>query len=142
MKKLRYIIAASIAALSLSASAYAVGNAVDDIGNGIGDAIDGAGNAIGDIMGREGDETTGADAGDVTTSEDTTADVTTAEITTAETTAADVVTAAETTAAVTTAPTIVAGTNNKNPGTGVAAGFTAVGAAAAGLIAMAAKKRR
>ncbi|MCM1299055.1 MAG: hypothetical protein NC228_05760, partial [[Eubacterium] siraeum] len=130
MKKLRYIIAASVAALSLSTCAYAVGDAVDDIGSGVGDAIDGAGDAVEDIMG--GDNTTGADAGDVTSE---------GEITSSETTAADVAAASETTTAETTSPTVVAGSNNKNPGTGVVAGFTAIGAAVAGLTAVAAKKR-
>ncbi len=149
MKKLRYILAASIAVLSLSTSAYAVGNAVDDLGNGIGDAIDGAGNAIGDIMGgREGaDDPTDDPAADTTTADDTAADTTTAEVTTAEETTAEETTPEVTTdddvaVATTTAPTVVEGTNNKNPGTGVAAGFTAIGAVVAGLTAMAAKKRR
>lgn len=142
MKNLRYILAGIVAAASLSVTAFAVGDAVEDIGDGVGGAINGAGNAIGDIMGRE--DTTAADPDPDATTADTTAADTTAEVTTAQTTA--VTTPAATTAEVatntTTSATIVEGENNKNPGTGVAAGVTAAGALIAGLTAVVAKKRR
>ncbi len=143
MKNLRYILAGIVAAASLSVTAFAVGDAVEDIGDGVGGAINGAGNAIGDIMGRD-DATTAADPDPDATTADTTAADTTAEVTTAQTTA--VTTPAATTAEVatntTTSATIVEGENNKNPGTGVAAGVTAAGALIAGLTAVVAKKRR
>lgn len=142
MKNLRYILAGIVVAASLSVTAFAVGDAVEDIGDGVGGAINGAGNAIGDIMGRE--DTTAADPDPDATTADTTAADTTAEVTTAQTTAAT--TTAATTAEVatntTTSATIVEGENNKNPGTGVAAGVTAAGALIAGLTAVVAKKRR
>lgn len=147
MKNLRYILAGIVAAASLSVTAFAVGDAVEDIGDGVGGAINGAGNAIGDIMGRE--DTTAADPDPDATTADTTAADTSAEETTGATTTEsvtfEVVTgtpAPEVTQATTTSPTIVEGENNKNPGTGVAAGVTAAGAIFAGLTAVIAKKRR
>lgn len=141
MKNLRYILAGIVAAASLSVTAFAVGDAVQDIGNGVGDAIDGAGNAIGDIMGRD-DTTTEADPNPDATTADTTP-VETTEVTTTEAVTSEITTTApEVTQVTTTSPTIVEGENNKNPGTGVAAGVTALGAVVAGLTAAIAKKRR
>lgn len=142
MKNLRYILAAFVAALSLTAlstSAYAVGDIVDDIGNGAEDIINGAGDAADDILG--GDETTtvadaGDVAGDVTTSDDI------AAVQTTPAAINEVTTAAVTTAITTTGPVSVNGASNTNPGTGVAAGVSILGAAVAGTVALAAKKRR
>lgn len=144
MKKIKYIIAACAAAFALSTSAFAVGDVVDGIENGAEDIIDGAGDAADDIIGDGSDAENGT--GDVTNAigTDDTADTSTAAATTVtETTTA----AAVTTEAVTTVPEVttgaagnVGGDNNVN--TGFILTFTAMGAAAAGLTAVAARKRK
>ena len=163
MKKIKYIAAAALAALALSTSAFAVGDIINGVEDGAEDIIDGAGDAADDIIGDGSDATDdiAGDGGDTTddiigdssdTSDDgaddaagTTADgmnsdiwadesdVTTADITTA----AEVTTAPETTTGIVG---IVSGDSNVN--TGFVLTFTALGAAAAGLTAIAARKRK
>lgn len=144
MKKIKYIIAACTAAFALSTSAFAVGDVINGLENGAEDIIDGAGDAADDIVG-DGSDAADNGTGDVTNilGTDDTADTSAAEITTVTeaTTVAEVTTAAATTPEVTTgAAGNVGGDNNVN--TGFALTFTAMGAAAAGLTAVAARKRK
>lgn len=135
MKKIRYILAVSVAALALSTSAFAVGDIVDGVESGAEDIIDGAGDAAGDILG--GDNGTGT--GDVPAD---TADSSVTEVSPDESTSADLTSAVETTVIEVTTTSIVGNAGQNNPGTGVAIEFTALGAAAAGLTAMAARRRK
>lgn len=147
MKKIKYIVAAALAAFALSTSAFAVGDIIEGVESGAEDIIDGAGDAADDIIG-DGDNTgdgadddTGDAANDVTTndtsSEIVATDSTTEAVTEPEITTEDITTMPEVT---TGAAGLVNGDSNVN--TGFVLTFTALGAAAAGLTAIAARKRK
>lgn len=151
MKKIKYILAAAVAAFALSTYAFAVGDIVDDIGNGAEDIIDGAGDAADDILGGDnsgdnaGDnagDNVGDNAGDnVGDIAGDNADLTTdTDIAAVETTVPEITTMPEITTGI--AGNVVNGEQDKNAGTGVVLGFSALGAAAAGLTALAARKRK
>lgn len=156
MKKIKYIIAASIAAFALSTSAFAVGDIIDGVENGAEDIIDGAGDAADDIIGdgagdgagdAAGDgagDPIGDGAGDIAgdNADDTVGDATTdnaEDITTAEITTEDITTMPEVT---TGAAGAVGSGNDSNANTGFVLTFSALGAAAAGLTVIASRKRK
>lgn len=142
MNKIKYIAAAAMAAFALSTSAFAVGDVVDGVESGAEDIIDGAGDAVDDIVGGGTDagDGTGDAANDAATdggAENTTVSETTEAVTQPETTTESITTMPEIT-------TGIAGTvgGDHNVNTGFVLTFTALGAAAAGLTAIAARKRK
>lgn len=157
MKKIKYIIAASIAAFALSTSAFAVGDIIDGVENGAEDIIDGAGDAADDIIGDGAGDNAGDAAGDGAgdpigdgagdiagdNAGDNVGDATTDN-------AADVTTVPEiTTEDITTMPEVTTGAagavgsgNDSNANTGFVLTFSALGAAAAGLTVIASRKRK
>lgn len=149
MKKIKYIVAAALAAFALSTSAFAVGDIIEGVESGAEDIIDGAGDAADDIIGDGSGDNAGDMAGDNTGDEAN--DVTTID-SSSEISISDSVTEAVTepeitTEAITTMPEVTTGTaglvnGDNNVNTGFVLTFTALGAAAAGLTAIAARKRK
>ena len=131
MKTIRYILAASLAASVISVNAFAVGNAVQGAAQGAEDLIQGAADGADDLLGDGSDENGSTPAEGSTPDESSTPE----ESSTPK--------QSDVSESTTTAPTNVnnAG-SNKNPSTGVTLGLTALGAAAAGITAAAARKRK
>ena len=158
MRKIGYILAAVYAVFSLSVSSFAiapilegaeegaetVASDVEDILGG-GESSDSSGNEDDPIEGdtsdssdNQGDPVESSDTSDTDNKDNP------AESSDTSGTEAEVTTTAEEAATTTTKnPTNVGNAgNSKNPATGVVLGFTALGLAAAGLTAAAAKKRK
>ena len=145
MKKLGYILAAICAVFSLSVTSLA-----DDLAEDLEDAVDtvasDAEGALDDMLGDDSD-TTDAQDDPTESGSDTQADDPADEgsdITTAGDTGDNGSDVTTDDSAATTPPTNVSSAGSKNPSTGAGTvlGFTALGMAAAGLTAAAARKRK
>ena len=144
MKKIGYILAAVYAVFSLSVTSLAAGlveDAVDGaetLAEDVGDGLEGLADGLTGDDGNPADSSDGGEDGDPANSSDTSADD---PADTSDTPAESSDTSADIT---TTPPTSVDNAGTKNPSTGVGTvlGFTALGMAAAGLTAAAARKRK
>lgn len=149
MKKIKYIVAAALAAFALSTSAFAVGDIIEGVESGAEDIIDGAGDAADDIIGDGSGDNAGDMAGDNTgdAADDVTTNDSASEIVASDTTTEAATEPEITTEAITTMPEVTTGAaglvnGDNNVNTGFVLTFTALGAAAAGLTAIAARKRK
>ena len=132
MKKIGYILAAIYAVFSLSVTSLAAGDLLEDAVDGAETLAEDVGDGLADLAGGDDDpaDSSGADTeGDPTGSPEATTDEEPAE------SSADLTT---------TPPTSVdnAGASNPSTGVGTVLGFTALGMAAAGLTAAAARKKK
>ena len=145
MKKIGYILAAVYAVFSLSVTSYALSeiiqgaeDAVEGVADGVGEAAEGVADGAEDAL--QGDSSDSADPENDPTEAatgDTEDDPAAADTSDTE---AEVSSSED----VTTGPSDVGntGATGGNPGTGVVLGCTALGMAAAGLTAVAARKKK
>lgn len=144
MKKIGYILAAVYAVFSLSVTSYALSeiiqgaeDAVEGVADGVGEAAEGVADGAEDALGD------GSDSADPE-NDPTEADTSDTEDDPAGADTSDTEAEVSSSEDVTTGPSDVGntGATGGNPGTGVVLGCTALGMAAAGLTALAARKKK